>query len=232
MKIAGFEKLTLLDFPGHTASIVFTAGCNFRCPFCHNGSLVLQNQTGSLFTEAEILAFLEKRKGILEGVVVTGGEPLLCPDLPQFLQKIKNLGYKIKLDTNGSLPRKLSQLLHQGLVDYVAMDIKHTPEEYQKAIGLETAPLSAIMESKAILENGTVPYEFRTTLVKGIHTEASVISIAAWIQDAKAFYLQAYKPSDGVLAPEGLYAFTREEMQHFLSLVTPIVPHAKLRGIS
>ena len=232
MKIAGFEKLTLLDFPGHTASIVFTAGCNFRCPFCHNGSLVLQKQADAHIPEAEILAFLEKRRGILEGVVITGGEPLLSPDLSTFLQKIKNLGYKIKLDTNGSLPSKLSSLLSQGLVDYVAMDIKHAPEEYHKAIGLDCAPLSAVMESKELLQNGSVPYEFRTTLVKGIHSEASVLRIAHWIKGANAFYLQAYRPSDGVLSPQGLSSFTEKEMKQLLSLVTPIIPHAKLRGIS
>ena len=232
LKIAGFEKLTLLDFPSKVASILFTAGCNFRCPFCHNGLFLLENGEKNAIPEAEIFAFLEKRKGMLEGVVVTGGEPLLHGDIDTLLSRIKAMGYLVKLDTNGSNPQALARLIHQKLVDYVAMDIKHTKENYSLATGLDNPPMSAILESKEILEKGTVPHEFRTTLVKGIHTEADILTMTKWISPNSPYFLQNYKYTEGVLAPAGLAPFSDEEMKGFLSLVKPLHPNAKLRGIT
>lgn len=232
LKIAGYEKLTLLDFPSKVASILFTAGCNFRCPFCHNGLFLVENSQQNAIPEAEIFAFLEKRKGMLEGVVVTGGEPLLHGDIDALLSRIKALGYLVKLDTNGSNPQALARLIDQKLVDYVAMDIKHTKEGYPLATGIDNFPMSAILESKEILEKGRVPHEFRTTLVKGIHREEDVLTMAKWISQSSPYFLQNYKYTEGVLAPEGLAPFSEEEMKSFLSLAKTLHTNTKLRGIT
>ena len=231
LKIAGIQKLTLLDFPSKVASILFTAGCNFRCPFCHNGLFLLENGQKNAIPEAEIFAFLEKRKGMLEGVVITGGEPLLHPDIDSLLISIKALGYLVKLDTNGSHPKALARLIEKKLVDYVAMDIKHTKEGYPEATGLDAPPMDEILQTKEILEKGTVPHEFRTTLVKGIHTREDILKIAEWISPSSPYFLQNYKFTEGVLAPEGLAPFSDEEMKGFLTLVQALHPNAKLRGI-
>ncbi len=231
MIIAGLQKLTLLDFPEKVASIVFTAGCNFRCPFCHNGSLVLENDPIQTIEEAEVMEFLAKRKGILEGVVVTGGEPLLHSDLSDFLKKVKDLGYLVKLDTNGTNPHHLADLMAKQLLDYVAMDIKNAPATYGKAVGCPHFSLSAIEQTKALLWESGIPHEFRTTLVRGIHREADVLAMAEWLKGAEAYYLQSYVPSERVLSPEGLSPFSGEEMEQFLLTVQKFVPNAKLRGV-
>ena len=189
MKISGIQKLTLLDYPGTVACTLFTAGCNFRCPFCHNAALVLPEQIedGSL-DEDEVLDFLKKRQGILDGVAITGGEPMLHRDLPELLSKIKALGYKIKLDTNGSNPEMLKEVIERRLIDRVAMDIKNSPEAYGETIGVENFDLAPIERSKDMLLCGDMDYEFRTTVVKGIHTEESLIEAAKWIKGAKEYY--------------------------------------------
>ena len=231
MIISGFQKLTLLDFPGKTACTVFTPGCNFRCPFCHNTSLVLQPCESERIPEGEILAYLDKRKGILDGVVITGGEPLLHSDIPDFLREVKNLGYKIKLDTNGSMPELLLRITEDGLVDYVAMDIKNSPDQYAKTVGISDLDLSPVRRSVEILMNGDTEYEFRTTLVSGLHTQGSVKDLAKWISGAKRYYLQRFKDSGNLISPDGLSSFNEVEMKEFADLVKPYVPTVQLRGI-
>ncbi len=231
MQIAAFQKLTLLDFPGTVACILFTSGCNFRCPFCHNAGLVLPDEETPRMDENEILEYLSKRQGILEGVNITGGEPMLHNDLPDLLQKIKALGYKVKVDTNGTRPEMLKHLVENGLVDYIAMDIKNTPEAYPETIGLPKVDLEAIETSKNFLMEGKIPYEFRTTVVKGLHDEDKLIQIAKWIAGASAYFLQSYTDSGHVLAPDGLSAFSEDEMRAFGEAIKAYVPSVVIRGI-
>lgn len=232
MKISGIQKLTLLDYPGTVACTLFTAGCNFRCPFCHNAALVLPEQIedGSL-DEDEVLDFLKKRQGILDGVAITGGEPMLHRDLPELLSKIKALGYKIKLDTNGSNPEMLKEVIERRLIDRVAMDIKNSPEAYGETIGVENFDLAPIEKSKDMLLCGDMDYEFRTTVVKGIHTEESLIEAAKWIKGAKEYYLQQFKDSGNLILPDGLSAYDEKEMHALAELVREHVPAAEVRGV-
>ena len=229
MKLAGIQKLTLLDFPSLVACIIFTKGCNFRCPFCHNASLVCGES--DFLSEEDALEFLLRRKGILEGVVVTGGEPLLHSDIPDFLKRIKELEYKIKLDTNGTNPEMLQRLIEDHLVDYVAMDIKNSPGEYASATGNVPLDMDAIERSKELLLSGVVNYEFRTTVVKGIHTEKSMKELFEWIRGAEKYFLQQYKITDDIIAPSGLSEFSPEEMSEFLDTAALYVKHAEIRGI-
>ena len=231
MQIAAFQKLTLLDFPGTVACILFTNGCNFRCPFCHNKDLVLPGEDMAFVDENEILDYLAKRKGILEGVNITGGEPMLHADLPELLQKIKALGYKIKVDTNGTRPEMLKKVVQGGLVDYIAMDIKNAPEAYPETIGLPKADLEAIETSKNFLMECGIPYEFRTTVVRGLHDLDKLIKAAKWIAGAKAYFLQSYTDSGHVLSPDGLSAFSEDEMRSFCDAIKSYVPAASVRGI-
>ena len=231
MLISGLQKLTLLDYPGHVACTVFTPGCNFRCPFCHNAPLVLPERLGQDTDEEAILAFLKKRQGILDGVAITGGEPLLHKDIPRFLEKIRALGYQIKLDTNGSFPDLLESILHAGLTDRVAMDIKNSPEEYARTAGVPDLDLTKVERSKNLLLSGIVEYEFRTTTVRGIHTEESIAGAAKWIAGAKEYYLQQYKDSGDIIAAEGLGAFDEQEMNALAAVAAQYVPAVKVRGV-
>ncbi|MBQ8606320.1 MAG: anaerobic ribonucleoside-triphosphate reductase activating protein [Clostridia bacterium] len=230
MLIMGLQKLTLLDFPGKMAATVFTGGCNFRCPFCHNASLVLPKDYSPEFTEQEFFELLEKRQGVLEGVCITGGEPTLQKDLPDFIKRIKDMGYLVKLDTNGFLPKKLKSLIDAGLVDYVAMDIKNCPEKYGETVGIESFNVTPILESVDILKNSDIPFEFRTTVVKNFHTEADIIKIGNWLGSDVPLFLQAFKDS-GDLISEGLVGFDEKEMQNLLNVLKPLVPSAQIRGI-
>lgn len=230
MLVAGLQKLTLLDYPGQVACTVFTGGCNFRCPFCHNASLVLPERLGEDGTEAT-LRFLEKRRGMLDGVCVTGGEPLLHEDLPDFLRRVRALGYKIKLDTNGSFPERLRAVAEEGLVDYVAMDVKNAPDLYAKTAGVPLLDIAAIGRSRSYLLEGRVDCEFRTTVVRGLHTAESLRAAAEWIAGAKAYYLQQYRDSGELIAAEGLGAFTDEEMRALAEAVRSVVPTVRLRGV-
>ena len=230
MRFSGLQKMTLLDYPGKVACTLFTSGCNFRCPFCHNASLVTGGQTAVL-EEEEILSFLKKRQGLLDGVAVTGGEPLLHEQLVPFLEKVKAMGYRIKLDTNGSFPERLEKIVSAGLADRVAMDIKNDPEDYGTAIGLRDPDMDAIGRSREYLMHCGVEYEFRTTVVRGIHTEESLIALAKWISGAKEYYLQQYKDSGELIAPEGLGAFNDQEMKNFAEAVRPFVPSVSVRGV-
>ena len=231
MLLSGLQKLTLLDYPGRVACTVFTGGCNFRCPFCHNAPLVLPELMGQDTDEEQVLAFLKKRQGILDGVAVTGGEPLLHRDIGSFLEKVKALGYKIKLDTNGSFPDKLEELVAAGLVDRVAMDIKNAPELYAETVGVPELDLAPIERSRELLMQGRVDYEFRTTVVKGLHTKESILGAAKWIAGAKEYYLQQFKDSGNVIAVEGLSEYNEQEMHALAEAAAEYVPAVQVRGV-
>lgn len=226
MEIAGLQKLTLLDFPGKVACTVFLPGCNFRCPFCHNAPLLERPEVTS---DAELLRFLKTRQGLLDGVAVTGGEPLLSAGLPELLEKIKALGYLVKLDTNGSFPERLEALLNAGLVDCVAMDIKNAPEKYALTTGRDDV-IEAVRRSAALLMNGTVEYEFRTTVVNELHEPEDFETIGRWLAGAQQFFLQCYKDSENVLQP-GLHAPSREKLERCREALKEYIPNVELRGI-
>ena len=235
MIIRGLQKLTLLDYPGKVACTVFTDGCNFACPFCHNASLVhrpdvpTRNAAPAIPTD-EVFAFLKKRQGVLDGVCVTGGEPLLQAGLPAFLEQVKSLGYAVKLDTNGSQPGRLKELFAAGLVDYVAMDIKNAPDRYAETIGRRFYELAPIRESVDFLRSLVGRYEFRTTIVAELHTEADLRDIAQWLTGAEQYFLQSFIDSGDILSP-GLHAHSPETLHRFLALVQQTIPNARLRGI-
>lgn len=230
MKICGLQKTTLLDFPGKVAATLFTGGCNFRCPFCHNSGL-LSVDAEELYTPGEILRFLEKRKNILEGVCITGGEPTLQPDLEDFIRDIRSLGLAVKLDTNGYRPDILKALCRKGLLDYVAMDIKGGRNRYGAAAGIRDLSMDRIDESVRFLLEETVPYEFRTTVVRGIHGAEDFRQIGPWIRGCRRYFLQAFTDSGDILVPQTYAAFSGREMMEFAELVRPFVDNVSLRGI-
>ena len=230
MHIAGLQKLTLLDYPGHTACTVFTAGCNLRCPFCHNASLVLDGRDGGgEISEGEFFSFLEKRRGMLEGVCVTGGEPTLSSDLETFLARIRDMGYAVKLDTNGMLPDRLERIIDAGLVDYVAMDIKNSRESYARTAGIPGLDISRIERSAELLMSGRVPFEFRTTVVRELHSDEDIISIGKWLKGDERFFLQCFKDS-GDLICEGLNGYDKNQMDYLLNLLKEYIPNSDIRG--
>lgn len=230
MIIQGLQKLTLLDYPGKVACTVFTAGCNFRCPFCHNAPLVTKIERAGEIPEETVTGFLEKRRGILDGVCVTGGEPLMQDGIFRFLHKIKEMGYLVKIDTNGSFPDRLRAIVEEGLADYVAMDIKNAKEKYAATAGIEDLDIRCVEESVAYLLEGHVPYEFRTTVVREFHQRADFEKIAAWIHGAKRYYLQQFQDS-GELIQEGLHGYSRDIMEQALEIVKKDVQQAELRGL-
>lgn len=225
MRFGGLQKLTLLDFPGHVACTVFTQGCNFRCPFCHNASLVLGTQE---LAEESILSFLKKRQGLLDGVAITGGEPLLMPDLEEFIRKVRALGFLVKLDTNGSFPARLRTLIEAGLVDYVAMDIKNSPEKYDATAGA-AGFLPQVEQSVSLLLEGRVPYEFRTTVVQELHTPEDFHAIGRWLAGAQQYFLQSFVDS-GELLSGNLHAPDAEHLRKSLTIVSSYIPNSHLRG--
>lgn len=230
VSLQGLQKLTLLDYPGKVACTVFTGGCNFCCPFCQNGELLSCGQP-SQYSEAELLEFLQKRQGLLDGVCISGGEPLLQKELPQLLQKIKAIGYSVKLDTNGSFPEQLQQLVADDLVDYVAMDVKSSPAQYGAASGVGTLYLSKVQESVQFLLQGTVPYEFRTTVVRELHGAEEMRAIGNWLQGAQQYFLQSFEDSEHVLK-RGLHSYEAAEMEALRQLVLPQIPQTALRGVT
>lgn len=230
MIIKGLQKLTLLDFPGHVACTIFTSGCNYRCPFCHNASLALSRDEGADYSEEEILDFLKKRTGILDGVAITGGEPLIWPDIIDLLRKIKEIGFMVKLDTNGTFPERLREIIDEGLVDYVAIDIKNSPEKYAQTVGKDDALLDKLRESVNILMNGSIDYEFRTTVVDELHTAEDIKKIGEFIKGAKRWFLQNFVDS-GDLISSGMHAAPEEKMREYLEISRVYVPTAELRGI-
>jgi len=237
MLFGGIQKLTLLDFPDKTACTVFTAGCNFNCPYCQNSSLIMcaeDEQPAAINEQAihpsEILDFLKKRQGLLDGVCISGGEPLIHDDLSSFIESVKELGFLVKLDTNGSYPRKLEKLIASGTLDYVAMDIKNTKAKYAQTIGIPGYDTSPVEESMALLSKNKIPYEFRTTVVREFHTGADLLSIAMQVSGTGRFCLQSFVDSDGV-RQSGLHGYCDEEMQQFLHDIAEILPTAELRGM-
>lgn len=252
MIFGGLTKTTLLDFPGHVAASVFTRGCNFRCPYCHNSELLDFSSDEDTLSEEEVLSFLKKRAAVLEGLCITGGEPTLQKDLPDFIRKVRALGLKIKLDTNGTNPALLKELLDEGLLDYVAMDIKNAPEKYAATVGSpegahsdphftdiqgspDSGPFSSeklmdnIRTSVSLLLNAGIPYEFRTTVVKGFHEKADFAAIDELIAGAKQYFIQSYLESEQVLSKAQCGSFTKEELIELISDMTHVSP--SLRGI-
>ena len=228
---AGLQKLTLLDFPGKVACTLFTKGCNFRCPFCHNASLVVRTEEQRMYDNAEILAFLKKRVGILDGVAITGGEPTLMSGLYDFIKSVKEMGYAVKLDTNGTRPEVLKKLVLDGLVDYVAMDIKNSPKKYAYTCGLPSNyDLSKIEESIRFLMDGHVDFEFRTTVAKPFHSEEDFVKIGEWIKGSEKYFLQQFKDSGDIIGKE-ISSFNENEMGKFLNILLPFVPNTQLRGV-
>ncbi len=230
MVIQGLQKLTLLDYPEKVACTVFTAGCNFRCPFCHNASLVIETYRNKEIPSDEFFDFLDKRTGILDGVCVTGGEPLIQRELEEFLGRIKEMGFSVKLDTNGSFPDKLKRIVEAGLVDYVAMDIKNSQENYGKTVGIENYDISNVNRSVQYLLRGNIPYEFRTTVVREFHQRSDFEAIGRWIGGAKRYYLQQFVDS-GDLIRGGLHGYNKDIMTQALETVKRGVQTAELRGL-
>ncbi len=229
MNIHGLQKMTLLDFPGRVACTVFLGGCDFRCPFCHNFELV-DGSAPAVMDDTELFTFLEKRRGLLEGVAITGGEPCLRPDLPDLLARIKDLGYAVKLDTNGTHPAMLADILRRRLADYVAMDIKNSPEKYARTVGLPAVDLAPVRESVQLLMQGAIDYEFRTTVVAELHAAEDFEAIGQWIAGARRYFLQAFADRDSVPFA-GLHAPSAADMRRYLEIARRYVPEAALRGV-
>ncbi|MBQ3040020.1 MAG: anaerobic ribonucleoside-triphosphate reductase activating protein [Clostridia bacterium] len=230
MNFSGFQKLTLLDYPGKVACTLFTVGCNLRCPFCHNASLVTHIDNTNIYKKEEILSYLQKRQGILEGVCISGGEPLLQPDIEDFIRDVKMLGYKVKLDTNGFFPDKLISLVDKGLIDYVAVDFKNTYKKYPMTTGIENLDLSPFKKTVDFLLSGKIDFEFRTTVVEGIHETQDIVDIAKTIKGAPRYFLQSFVDS-GDLIMNGLCAISPENMKKMALLASEFVTNTKIRGI-
>lgn len=229
MNIQGLQKLTLLDYPEHVACTIFTGGCQLNCPFCHNSELISGPFGEGLQTDS-VLSFLKKRQGLLDGVCVSGGEPLLQPDIEEFLRAVKELGYRVKLDTNGGFPDKLERLVRAGLVDYVAMDIKNTPEKYALTCGLNECDMTPYIASVNFLLSGPVDYEFRTTVVREFHTFEDILQIAKWLKGAQHYYLQCFVERDQV-RDTSLSAYNEEEMKRVCQAAQAYLSYTTLRGI-
>ncbi len=230
MQIHGFQKMTLLDFPGRVACTVFTGGCNLRCPFCHNALLVTQLSNTDVIPAENVISYLEKRRGILDGVAITGGEPLLQPDIASYIRKIKNMGYAVKLDTNGAYSAKLRDLVSEGIVDYVAMDIKNCAEKYGETVGIPSFNTSKIEESIDFLLSGKVDFEFRTTVVKEFHTVEDIEKIGKRIKGAPRYFLQNFTDS-GNLIGENMHECSRETLSLMREKALKYVQTCEIRGI-
>lgn len=229
MNIQGLQKLTLLDFPGKTACTIFTGGCNLRCPFCHNSPLVINPPKESAYSEEELFSFFKKRIGILDGIAITGGEPLMQPDIADFIVKVRELGYSVKLDTNGTYPDKLKYLVNNKLVDYVAMDVKSGPTGYPQCVGIGGYKIDKIMDSIAFLMQNNVDYEFRTTVADGLHTQEDIEEIGLMIKGAKRHFIQSFKDS-GDLIGFGLSSFSKEELIKMKTIMEKYVDFCDVRG--
>ena len=227
--IKGLQTLTLLDYPGKVACTVFTGGCNFRCPFCHNGGIVLNPGAEPSIPEEKVFELLKKRRGVLEGVCITGGEPTLWKGLWDFAKEVKALGYAVKLDTNGTNPEVMHKLILAGVVDYVAMDIKNSPDKYAETVGVKGFNIQPVKDSVRILLQGAAGYEFRTTVVKGMHIPQDIVDIGKWIQGAEKYFLQPYRDSDLVI-DRSCERHSDEELQALLAAAREYIPGAELRG--
>jgi len=230
MRICGLQKLAMVDYPGKLAATVFTGGCNLRCPFCHNALLVTRLAESPRLDTEDILSFLRSRKGLLDGMVLSGGEPLLQSDAPDFLKAVRDLGLSVKLDTNGCYPEVLSKILEQRLVDYVAMDIKNSREKYPVTVGIPDFDVSPVEESLRILKGGGVDYELRTTVVREFHTEEDIAAIGRWCQGTPHYYLQNFVDS-GNLVGEGCHGVEPLKLQTFADIARPFFGQVDIRGI-
>lgn len=234
MRIVGLQKMTLLDFPGKVACTVFLGGCNFRCPFCHNGGL-LDGNAPEVISQEKLLDFLKSRQGLLDGVCITGGEPTLSPELPQLLAGIKALGFAVKLDTNGSRPEMLRTVVDAKLVDHVAMDVKNCPARYAATVGLSKAPMEAIEESLRFLMEGKVDYELRTTVVQQLHDGNALVQMGQWLcglnksQKVPKLFLQPFVQRASVL-DQGLIPPENDQMTHFVELLCAFAENVSIRG--
>lgn len=230
MIIKGLQKTTLLDYPGKVACTVFAGGCNFRCPFCHNASIVLTPNLGENMSFDELFAFLEKRRGVLEGVCITGGEPLLDDGVFGLMRRMRDMGLCVKLDTNGSFPDRLEYVIENRLVDYVAMDIKNSPAKYAATCGADNV-LDRVLRSVDILLDGRVDFEFRTTVVRELHAFEDFHAIGDWIRGARRYFLQSFKDSGDIIGGEQFSAYDTDDMEKILAIVREYIPSAQLRGI-
>ena len=230
MKICGLNKTTLLDYPSHVAATVFVGGCNFRCPFCHNKDLVLCTGPIPEIPLQEVLSFLKRRRGILSGVCITGGEPTLHPQLPAFIKTIKDFGYCVKLDTNGTNPGMLKELLADGLPDCIAMDIKSDREHYAQAAGVKALDLAPIQTSIDLIRSSGISYEFRTTVVRELHNAEILSGIAEWLDGSHVYFLQNYRENENVIAP-GFTSYTKQELETFLPLFEGHIGRTDIRGV-
>ncbi len=229
MQIHGFNKTTLLDFPGHLASTVFTGGCNMRCPYCQNADLVLNPMSQPLISEEVVFDHIKKRKGIIEGVCITGGEPTLQKDLEDFIKRLKELGVMVKLDSNGYRPEVLKRLMENGLLDYVAMDIKSSLDDYHTVAGVKL-DTSLIKESIDLLKNGPIDYEFRTTVVKELHSKETFEKIGELLSGAKQYFLQGYIDSERVIERR-FSSYTKEELEGFVTILKKTIKNVSIRGV-
>ena len=230
MYLCGLQKLAMVDYPGKLAATVFPGGCDLRCPFCHNALLVTRLAETPELGEEAVLSFLATRTKLLDGVVLSGGEPLLQPDAADFLRKIRQMGFAVKLDTNGFFPDRLSAILEEGLVDYVAMDIKNAPEKYPITCGIPGLDTAPVAESVKLLRQSGVDFEFRTTLVREFHTPEDLLAIGRWLESSPRYFLQAFVDS-GNLVGSGCSPFTPQEMRDFTLLLRPFFGEVNLRGI-
>lgn len=228
MRICGLQKLSMVDYPGKLAATVFTGGCDLRCPFCHNALLVTRLTESPVLTEDEVLEFLKKRQGLLDGVVLSGGEPLLQPGAADFLAMVRQMGFAVKLDTNGTNPDMLEALAQEGLLDYAAMDIKNSPDRYAETCG-GVDLLGPVKRSAALLMAGAVDYEFRTTVCAPLHTPEEMAGIGRWLKGAKRYFLQPFVDS-GELVGSGMKPLTEEEIEALRDSVLPDIPSTQIRG--
>ena len=230
MLILGLQKTTLLDYPGKVASTIFTGGCNFKCPYCHNRDLVIVPKDAICYSDEEIFSHLTAKKKVLDGVCITGGEPTLHRDLPEFIKKIKAMGLLVKLDSNGTNPDMLANLINEKLIDYVAMDIKQCQEKYNDIACMPHFDIAPINASVNLLKEGRVEYEFRTTLMKECHTASDMDAIGKWLVGASAYYLQSYKESGQIINPI-FSAFDKETLESYLDIVKSYIPNSSIRGV-
>ena len=235
MVFGGIQKFTLIDYPDKTACTIFIKGCNFRCPYCQNASLIKTAENSRLINEDEILDFLKTRTGLLDGVCISGGEPLsydnreIQEEPDAFIKKVKDMGFLVKLDTNGSYPDRLKRLINSGNIDYAAMDVKNSPAKYALTVGIADYNVSQINESIKILRNSSVPHEFRTTVVRDFHDYEDLLEIAEWISGAEKYFLQRFVDSATVLH-RGLREYSDTELQQFVQNLKAILPGIQLRG--
>ena len=230
MDIHGLQKMTLLDFPGHVACTVFLAGCNFRCPYCHNSELIDKNAAEPLMSDGKLLSFLGTRVGLLDGVAFTGGEPLMSEGFRDLILKIRDMGFLIKLDTNGAFPKKLRELTDEGLIDYIAMDIKNSEDRYAETVGVSRVDMDKIKESIEIVKSCGAGYEFRTTVIDEMFDEKSFFGIGDLINGAKNYFLQPFTDRDTVVY-SGFSAPPKDKMQRYLEIITQYVGNCAIRGM-